>query len=321
MATNIFIAGHKGMVGSAITRKLSQNKNLNIITAAKSELNLLNQESVNRFMSNNNIDQIYVAAAKVGGILANNNFPADFIYENIIIQSNIINSAHNNNVNKILFLGSSCIYPKYAKQPIKEESILSGVLEETNEPYAVAKIAGIKMCESFNRQFNRDYRSAMPTNLYGENDNFHPNNSHVIPGLLQRFHEAKIKKDDLVEVWGSGNVLREFLYVEDAADACILVMNSDTELYKKVTTDTLSQINIGTGIDITIKELALLIKQVTNFKGKIVFNTNLPDGTPRKLLDISKICSLGWKPKYTLLQGLQKTYDWYVKNYNKKIKQ
>ncbi len=321
MATNIFIAGHKGMVGSAITRKLSQNKNLNIITAAKSELNLLNQESVNRFMSNHNIDQIYVAAAKVGGILANNNFPADFIYENIIIQSNIINSAHNNNVNKILFLGSSCIYPKYAKQPIKEESILSGVLEETNEPYAVAKIAGIKMCESFNRQFNRDYRSAMPTNLYGENDNFHPNNSHVIPGLLQRFHEAKIKKDDLVEVWGSGNVLREFLYVEDAADACILIMNSDAELYKKVTTDTLSQINIGTGIDITIKELALLIKQVTNFKGKIVFNTNLPDGTPRKLLDISKICSLGWKPKYTLLQGLQKTYDWYVKNYNKKIKQ
>ena len=319
MATNIFIAGHKGMVGSAITRKLSQNKNLNIITATKSELNLLNQESVNRFMSNHNIDQIYLAAAKVGGILANNNFPADFIYENIIIQSNIINSAHNNNVNKILFLGSSCIYPKYAKQPIKEESILSGVLEETNEPYAVAKIAGIKMCESFNRQFNRDYRSAMPTNLYGENDNFHPNNSHVIPGLLQRFHEAKIKKDDLVEVWGSGNVLREFLYVDDAADACILVMNSDTELYKKVTTDTLSQINIGTGIDITIKELALLIKQVTNFKGKIVFNTNLPDGTPRKLLDISKICSLGWKPKFTLLQGLQKTYDWYVKNYNKKI--
>lgn len=317
MTTNIFIAGHKGMVGSAITRKLTQKKNINVITTNKNEVNLLDQESVNKFVSSQNIDQIYIAAAKVGGILANNTFPADFIYENIMIQSNIIKAAHNNDINKILFLGSSCIYPKYSKQPIKEESILSGTLEKTNEPYAIAKIAGIKMCESFNRQYGRDYRSAMPTNLYGENDNFDSKSSHVIPGLIQRFHKAKINNKGTVEVWGSGNVLREFLYVDDAAQACIVIMNSKKETYKKVSKDMLSQINVGSGIDIKIKDLANLIGEVVKYKGKIVFNNEFPDGTPKKLLDNTKINSLGWSPQYTLKEGLNKTYKWYVKNFSK----
>ena len=317
MTTNIFIAGHKGMVGSAITRKLTQKKNLNIITTNKNEVNLLDQESVNKFVSSQNIDQIYIAAAKVGGILANNSYPADFIYENIMIQSNIIKAAHNHDVNKILFLGSSCIYPKYSKQPIKEESILSGTLEKTNEPYAIAKIAGIKMCESFNRQYDRDYRSAMPTNLYGENDNFDSKSSHVIPGLIQRFHKAKINNKGTVEVWGSGDVFREFLYVDDAAQACITIMNSEKETYKRVSKDMLSQINVGSGIDIKIKDLAYLIKDVVQYKGNIIFNNELPDGTPKKLLDNTKINSLGWSPQYTLKEGLNKTYDWYVKNFNK----
>lgn len=314
MSINVFIAGHKGMVGSALYKKLLQKDNHNVITANRQELDLTNQACVDNFLSSKNIDQIYIAAAKVGGIYANNTYPASFIYENIMIQSNIINAAHENNINKILFLGSSCIYPKFAEQPIKEESILSGSLEETNEPYAIAKIAGIKMCESFNRQFNRDYRSVMPTNLYGENDNFDSKNSHVIPGLIRRFHEAKKENKEHVEVWGTGNVKREFLYSEDAAEACYLVMNCKKDVYKKMTGEMISQINIGSGKDISIKDLAFLLKKIINYRGDIIFNDSYPDGTPRKLLDISKINSLGWVPQYSLEEGLFKTYEWYLQN-------
>ena len=250
----------------------------------------------------------------MGGIFANNEYPASFIYENLMIAANVINAAHQNDINKILYLGSSCIYPKFAEQPIEENSILTGELEKTNQPYAISKIAGIKLCESYNRQFNRDYRSAMPTNLYGINDNYHGENSHVIPALIKRIHEAKINNDSKLDVWGSGNALREFLSVDDAADACILLMNISKEKYKSITDDMLSQVNIGSGEEISIKNLVEILVEVIGFKGDINFDTSKPDGTPRKVMDISKISSLDWKPKYSLREGIEKAYKWFQDN-------
>ena len=311
---NIFIAGHRGMVGSAIVRALSSNSENNIITAKRSTLDLLNQDSVNNFFKKNDIDQVYLAAAKVGGIHANNKYPAQFIYENLTIQSNIIHASHLSDVNKLLFLGSSCIYPKFAKQPIQENSLLTDILEPTNEPYAIAKIAGIKVCESYNRQYSRDYRSVMPTNLYGPNDNFHPNNSHVIPAMINRFHNAVQDNKNEVMVWGSGTPMREFLHVDDMASASIYVMNLDSKLYSLHTEEMMSHINVGTGIDCTIKELAETIAEITGFKGEIIFNDSMPDGTPRKLMDISRLKSLGWESSISLRSGLIDTYAWYKKN-------
>ena len=310
---NIFIAGHNGMLGKAIFDLLVEDKKVsNIITSDRAKLNLLNQESVSSFLKNNNIDEIYLAAAKVGGIYANNMYPANFIYENLMIQSNIIHSAHLEDINKILFLGSSCIYPKFSEQPIKEDSLLAGYLEKTNEPYAVAKIAGIKTCESYNRQYGRDYRSVMPANLYGPNDNFHPKNSHVIPGLIYRFHNAVINKSKEVVIWGSGNPKREFLHVNDMAKASRHVMNADLSSLKD--NPNFSHINVGYGQDVTIKELAELISNEVGFDGQIKYDISKPDGTPRKLLDITKLRSLGWKPSFSLEDGIHHTYQWFKEN-------
>lgn len=311
---NVFVAGHNGMVGSAIVRQLKKRSNINIISRERNELDLLDSNAVNHFFSTEKIDEIYLAAAKVGGIVANNSFPADFIYQNLMIESNIINAAHVHNIQKIMFLGSSCIYPKLANQPISENELLQGTLEPTNEPYAIAKIAGIKLCESYNRQYGRDYRSVMPTNLYGENDNFHPSNSHVIPALLRRFHEATITNAHEVVVWGSGKPMREFLHVDDMASASIYVMELESSDWKKNTLPMLSHINVGTGIDCTIKELAESIAKVTGYKGSIIFDATKPDGTPRKLLDVSRLSNLGWNYSITLEDGLKKTYDWFLEN-------
>ena len=311
---NIFIAGHRGMVGSAIERALSSDSENNIITATRSTLDLLNQDSVKNFFEKNDIDQVYLAAAKVGGIHANNKYPAQFIYENLMIQLNIIHASHLSDVNKLLFLGSSCIYPKFASQPIKENSLLTDILEPTNEPYAIAKIAGIKLCESYNRQYSRDYRSVMPTNLYGPNDNFHPDNSHVIPAMIARFHSAVQDNKNEVMVWGSGTPMREFLHVDDMAAASIHVMNLDSKIYSLHTEQMMSHINVGTGVDCTIKELAETIAEITGYKGKIIFNDSMPDGTPRKLMDISRLESLGWKSSISLRSGLKDTYAWFKKN-------
>lgn len=310
----IFVAGHKGMVGSALVRKLNQQKNVEIITKSRNELNLLDKNEVDSFFASESIDEVYLAAAKVGGIVANNTYPADFIYENLIIVCNVINAAHHNNIQKLMFLGSSCIYPKLAKQPIKETELLQGTLEPTNEPYAIAKIAGIKLCESFNRQYGRDYRSVMPTNLYGENDNFHPNNSHVIPALIRRIHEAKLNSSAEVIVWGSGNPMREFLHVDDMASASIYVMNLDKDKWAGITTPMLSHINVGTGVDCTIRDLAFTIAKVVGFEGKIIFDADKPDGTPRKLLDVSRLSDLGWKYSISLEDGLKSTYNWFLEN-------
>lgn len=309
---NIFVAGHRGMVGSAIARQLEQEANNKIITATRSELDLTNQQVVNDFFSENKIDQVYLAAAKVGGIHANNEYPAEFIYENLMMEANIINAAHLNNVQQLLFLGSSCIYPKLASQPMKEDALLTGELECTNEPYAIAKIAGIKLCESYNRQYGRDYRSVMPTNLYGENDNFHPENSHVIPALLRRFHEAKLNNAPLVMAWGSGKPMREFLHVDDMAQASIFVMNLDSKIYQKETSPMLSHINVGTGIDCTIKELTETVAKVVGYQGKIEWDTSKPDGAPRKLMDVSRLARLGWKAQTSLEEGLTATYEWFL---------
>ena len=314
----IFIAGHTGMVGSAILRKIKENKNDVIITKKRSHLDLNNQKEVKEFFNTEKIDQVYLAAAKVGGIYANNHYPADFICQNLLIQTNVIESSFLSGVKKLLFLGSSCIYPKFAQQPIKEKELLQGNLEKTNEPYAIAKIAGIKLCESFNRQYSLshkiDYRSIMPTNLYGPGDNYHPENSHVIPALIRRIHLAKINKQNEVKVWGTGNAKREFLYVDDLASACYHIMNLDRNLISNHIDDMCSHINIGTGKDITIKELAFTIKKVINFKGELIFDIEKPDGTPRKLLDVRIINKLGWNYKTELLDGLIKTYEDYKLN-------
>ena len=311
----IFVAGHKGMVGSAIVRLL-KNKNVEIITKDKKELNLLNQKNVESFLKNKKIDQVYLAAARVGGIHANDTYPAEFIYENLMIQTNVIHGAFLSGVKKLLFLGSSCIYPKNTKQPINEDALLTGKLESTNEAYAIAKIAGIKMCESYNRQYGKshkiDYRCIMPTNLYGPGDNYHPENSHVIPGLIYRFHQAKIKNLPYVEIWGTGKPKREFLYVDDMAKASIKLMNINKKTFNKYVTINNSHINVGSGFDVSIKELAKIIKDIVNYKGDIKFDKTKPDGTQRKLLDSTKINNLKFKPYFSLKKGLKKTYEKYL---------
>ena len=314
----IFIAGHKGMVGSALVRLLKQQKEVEIITRDRKELDLLNQPDVQKFFKNEKIDQVYLAAAKVGGIYANNTYPAEFIYENLMIQNNLIHNAFLNGVKKLLFLGSSCIYPKNANQPMKEEALLTGTLEPTNEPYAIAKITGIKMCESYNRQYGLshgiDYRSIMPTNLYGPGDNYHPENSHVIPGLIYRFHDAKIKNLESVTIWGTGKPKREFLYVDDMAKASIHLMNVDKKFYDEHISSMCSHINVGSGQDLTIKELVEIIKEVVGYEGLIKFDSTKPDGTSRKFLDSKRISNLGFKPEISLKGGLVKTYQEYLKN-------
>lgn len=311
---NVYVAGHRGMVGSAVVRGLKDQGCENIITATHKELDLTRQAEVEEFFRSQNIDTVYLAAAKVGGIQANNTYPAEFIYKNLMIECNIIQAAHETDVQDLLFLGSSCIYPKMAEQPMREDALLTGPLEPTNEPYALAKIAGIKLCESFNRQFRRNYRSVMPTNLYGPNDNFHPENSHVIPALLRRFHEAVESGAEEVTVWGSGKPRREFLHVEDMARACVHVMELDSKTYERFTSPMLSHINIGTGKDCSIRELAETMAEVSGFTGEIRFDTSKPDGTPRKLLDISRIKALGWEPRISLKEGLRSTYEWFLKN-------
>lgn len=318
----VFVAGHRGMVGSAIVRQLtSQSADLNaeqgsieIVTRSRDELNLLSQQSVLEFFQQEQVDQVYLAAAKVGGIMANSTYPAEFIYENLTIQNNIIHGAFEAGVKQLLFLGSSCIYPKFAEQPMREDELLTGVLEPTNEPYAIAKIAGIKMCESYNRQYGVDYRSVMPTNLYGENDNFHPENSHVIPALLRRFHEAKLNGDKEVLAWGTGSPMREFLHVDDMAAASVFVMNLDSATYEANTQEMLSHINVGTGIDCTIKELTETVAEVVGFEGDIVWDTSKPDGAPRKLMDVSRLKALGWQASIQLKEGLAETYQWFLAN-------
>ncbi len=310
----IFVAGHRGMVGSAIVRRLQSLGYTRILTAGHSELDLIDQQAVRAYFRQNSIHQVYLAAARVGGIHANNTYPADFLYDNLMIQANVIQAAHASNVQKLLFLGSSCIYPRNAQQPMAETSLLTGVLEPTNEPYAIAKIAGIKLCESYNRQHGRDYRSVMPTNLYGPNDNFHPENSHVIPALMRRFHEAVENGDSQITIWGSGTPMREFLHVDDMAAASVHVMELAEPLYREHTQPMLSHINVGTGVDCTIRELAETMAKVTGFKGQLVFDTSKPDGTPRKLLDVSRLKELGWAATLALEDGLRDTYHWYLHN-------
>lgn len=302
--SKIYVAGHNGMVGSAIVRKLKELGFTNIITKSRKEVDLTNQFQVNHFFHFEKPEYVFLAAAKVGGIKANDDFRADFIYENIMIQSNIIKAAHDNNCKKLLFLGSTCIYPKLSSQPIKEEYLLTGSLEPTNDAYAIAKISGIKMCQDFNKQYGDNFISVMPTNLYGPNDNYDLNNSHVLPALIRKFHEAKIENRDVVEIWGTGTPMREFLYVDDLADACVYLMQNY---------DSSEIVNIGTGEDLTIKELSYLVKDVIGFQGDIYFNTDKPDGTPKKLSDVSKLKELGWVYKTPLREGLERTYAEYVK--------
>jgi len=310
----IFVAGHNGMVGSALVRQLSQDSKNHVITANRTELDLTNQLAVQNFFAEQTIDQVYLAAAKVGGIYANNTYPADFIYQNLMIEANIIHAAHMHNVQKLLFLGSSCIYPRLAEQPMGEDALLTATLEPTNEPYAIAKIAGIKLCESYNRQYGRDYRSVMPTNLYGENDNFHPENSHVIPALIRRFHEAKQENAPVVNAWGTGTPMREFLYVDDMAAASIFVMNLEDAIYQRETQPMLSHINVGSGVDCTIKELTETVAKVVGYQGKIEWDASKPDGAPRKLMNVSRLERLGWQPTISLEQGLMKSYAWLLDN-------
>lgn len=312
----IFVAGHNGMVGSAICRKLKNLPHIKIIKRSRSELDLCDQKAVSNFLAVEKPDEIIIAAAKVGGILSNDTYPAEFIYQNLQIQNNIIHNAYLNNVKKLLFIGSSCIYPKYSKQPITEDALLTNKLELTNEPYAIAKIAGIKLCESFNRQFGTDYRSVMPTNLYGPGDYYNPDNSHVVPALIQRIHDAKIKQLENVIVWGTGDPKREFLYVDDMAEASVFIHHLDREIYQNQTKPMLSHINIGTGVEVTIRELAHTISEVVGFRGKLLFDSKKPDGTPRKLLNVDLLNNLGWKAKIPLIQGLKKTYKDFLKNYS-----
>ena len=316
----IYVAGHRGMVGSAIIRTLEKQGHTNFITRTHSELELTNQTMVREFFESEKPDQVYLAAAKVGGIHANNTYPAEFIYDNMMVQANVIDAAFNNGVKKLLFLGSSCIYPKLVPQPMREEALLTGTLEPTNEPYAIAKIAGIKLCESYNRQYGEshgiDYRSVMPTNLYGQGDNYHPENSHVVPAMIRRFHDAKVNNVPTVAIWGTGTPLREFLCVNDMADASVHVMNLKKNIYDKHTLPMLSHINVGSGQDLTIAKLAETISKVVGYNGQIEFDTSKPDGTPRKLMDSSRLNNLGWHPKVKLEDGLILAYQDFLKNYS-----
>lgn len=312
-SSKIFVAGHRGMVGSGIVRALTSNGYSNIVTKTRKELDLTNQQAVAEFYKNEKPDYVFIAAAKVGGIHANNEYPAEFIYENLMIECNLIHQAYINGIQALTFLGSSCIYPKLAEQPMNENSLLTGKLEPTNEPYAIAKIAGIKLCESYNRQYGTDYRSIMPTNLYGPGDNFHPVNSHVIPALIRKFYEA-IKNNTSVEIWGTGTAYREFLHVDDLADACLFIMNLPKKSLEENTTTMNSHINVGTGLDLTIKDLVNLLVKVSGFTGEVVWDSTKPDGTPKKLLDISLIKTLGWQPKISLEDGLREAYSWFTDN-------
>jgi len=310
----IYIAGHRGLVGSAIVRQLELRGFTNLLMRTHKELDLTNQVQVQTFFEQKKPDYVILAAAKVGGIHANNTYPADFIYQNMMIEANVINSAYENKVKRLLFLGSTCIYPKAVEQPMREDALLTGVLEPTNEPYALAKIAGIKLCESYNRQHGTDFRSVMPTNLYGINDNFHPENSHVIPALIRRFHQAKVNNDPEVVVWGTGKAMREFLYVDDMAEASLFVLELDEKTYQANTKSMLSHINVGTGKDVTIKKMAEAMKKVVGFEGKLTFDTTKPDGAPRKLINVSRLSNMGWNYNVGLKDGLSKTYKWYLKN-------
>ena len=310
----IYLAGHRGMVGAAILRQLQAAGHDNVVTRTHVELDLTDQAAVREFLQSEKPDQIILAAAKVGGIHANNEYPAEFIYQNLMMEANIIHQAWAAGCQELLFLGSSCIYPKFAEQPMQESSLLTGVLESTNEPYAIAKIAGIKLCESYNRQYGTDYRSVMPTNLYGENDNFHLENSHVIPAMIRKFHDAKVAGAATVTLWGSGKAMREFLHVNDMAAASLHVLNLAKSSYQTVTEPMLSHINVGTGVDVTIKELAETIQKVIGFNGDIVWDSSKPDGTPRKLMDSAKLRALGWQPAIELEEGLKTTYDWFIKH-------
>jgi GDP-L-fucose synthase len=298
-SSKIYIAGHRGMVGSAIVRKLELEGFNNLIYKTSSELNLVNQDQVRIFFESENPEYVFLAAAKVGGIHANNTYRGEFLYENLMIESNVIHHAYLNKVKKLLFLGSSCIYPKFAEQPIKEESLLTGSLEQSNEPYAIAKIAGVKLCETYRDQYGADFISAMPTNLYGPNDNYDLNNSHVLPAIIRKFHSAKLKGDKQVEIWGTGTPLREFLHVDDLAEACLFLMNNYSQR---------QTINIGYGEDLSIKELAETVRKIVGFPGKIIFNSNKPDGTPKKLMDSSRIQEMGWKPNISLTVGIESVY-------------
>lgn len=316
----IYVAGHRGMVGSAIVRQLEHNGHTNIVTRTHSDLDLINQQQVREFFETEKPDQVYLAAARVGGIYANNSFPAEFIYENLMIEANVIHEAWRVGVKKLLFLGSSCIYPKLADQPMSEDALLTGTLEPTNEPYAISKIAGIKLCESYNKQYGElqgiDYRSVMPTNLYGPGDNYHPVNSHVIPALIRRFHDAKVKGLPLVTIWGTGTPRREFLFVDDMSRASVLVMNLDKDEYQRFATPMLSHINVGSGREVSIKELAESVGSCVGFSGDIEFDDTRPDGAPRKFLDSRKLLEMGWSPKFNLTQGLDIAYKDFCRNFH-----
>lgn len=307
----VFVAGHRGMVGSAVVRRVQEDAGVELLTASRDELDLRNQLEVRQFLGDQRIDEVYVAAAKVGGIHANDAYPADFIHDNLVIQTNLIGGAHAVGVDRLLFLGSSCIYPKSAPQPMPEEALLTGPLEPTNEPYAIAKIAGIKLCESYNRQHGRDYRSLMPTNLYGPGDNFHPENSHVLPALMRRFHEAQADRLEQVTIWGTGTPRREFMHVDDLASAAVHVMSLPRNSYDEVVPQRISHVNVGTGEDLSIAELAQAVAATTGYQGKLVFDTSKPDGAPRKLLDVSRLARLGWRARIGLQEGLESTYRWY----------
>jgi GDP-L-fucose synthase len=311
----VYVAGHRGMVGSAIARRLQAAGQHGMLTASHAELDLTDQRQVRQFFADHRIDHVVLAAAKVGGIHANNVYPADFIYENLMIECNLIHAAHSAGVERLLFLGSSCIYPRLAAQPMREDALLTGTLEATNEPYAIAKIAGVKLCESYNRQHGRDYRSVMPTNLYGPGDNFHPENAHVIPALLRRFHEAVQSDAPEVVIWGSGTPRREFLHVDDMAAACVHVMDLAQSAYRQHTQPMLSHINVGSGVDCTIRELAETIARVTGYRGRLMWDTSKPDGTPRKLMDVSRLAALGWRARIGLEEGLRSAYRWFVEHH------
>jgi len=312
--SRVYVAGHRGLVGSAIMRQLEGRGFSNLITRTHAELDLTDQGQVRAFFASERPQYVVLAAARVGGIYANNTYPAEFIYQNLMIESNVVDAAYRSGVERLLFLGSSCIYPKAVEQPMREDALLTGVLEPTNEPYALAKIAGIKLCESYNRQYGTDYRSVMPTNLYGPGDNFHPENSHVIPALMRRFHEAKLNGDAEVVVWGSGTPMREFLHVDDMAAASLYVLELDRETYQANTQPMLSHINVGTGVDCTIREMAETMKRVVGFEGELVFDAAKPDGTPRKLMDVSRLANLGWRYSISLEEGLRSTYAWFLKH-------